>query len=272
MNAEPVSVHAAAFAALMTRDPAAKVSATATLVEGWRAGRLACGGVSGRPIPVPVPGRPERPVLVAPRELAQRPLGTPEGRVALVHAVAHIEFNAINLALDAVYRWPELPRAFHDDWLGVAADEARHFTMLAGRLEELGAGYGDLSAHNGLWEMALRTADDPIARMALVPRVLEARGLDVTPGMIERLRRAGDDRTAGLLETILAEEVAHVAAGTRWFHWLCERGGVDPEVRFIELVAGAAAGSVRGPFNRPARLRAGFTDAEMARLESLRRC
>ena len=265
----PTSVHARAFAVLMTGDPAAKVVATAALVEDWHAGRLACGAEVESTVAVPVPGRPDRPVLVAPRELAQRPLGTPEGRVALVHAVAHIEFNAINLALDAVYRWPGMPRAFHDDWLGVAADEARHFAMLAGRLQDLGAAYGDLPAHNGLWEMAVRTADDPIARMALVPRVLEARGLDVTPGMIERLRRAGDERTAGLLETILAEEVAHVAAGTRWFHWLCERGGVDPDARFIELIAQAAAGAIRGPFNRPARRSAGFTDAEMARLEVL---
>lgn len=271
MTSIPASVHAAAHAVLMIGDPAGKVAATADLVKDWRAGRLDCSPDAGgfRPGPVPVPGRPERPRLVAPRELAQRPLGTQEGRVALVHAVAHIEFNAINLALDAVARWPDLPPAFHDDWLGVAADEARHFQMLAGRLSELGAAYGDLPAHNGLWEMAVRTADDPIARMALVPRVLEARGLDVTPGMIERLRRAGDERTAGLLEVILAEEVAHVAAGTRWFQWLCERAGVDPGARFDELVAGAAAGSIRGPFNRPARREAGFTDAELARLEAI---
>jgi uncharacterized ferritin-like protein (DUF455 family) len=269
MRSATASVHARAFEVLMTADPAAKVAATAALALDWRAGRLACGVGAESPVAVPVPGRPDRPVLVAPRELPQRPLGTLEGRVALIHAVAHIEFNAINLALDAVYRWPELPRAFHDDWLGVAADEARHFAMLAERLEELGAAYGDLPAHNGLWEMAVRTAGDPIARMALVPRVLEARGLDVTPGMIERLRRAGDERTAGLLQVILAEEVAHVAAGTRWFRWLCERAGVDPDVRFVELIAKAAVGAIRGPFNKPARRNAGFTDDELARLELL---
>lgn len=265
------SVHAAALAALMASDPGEKIRATLALASDWRAGRFGCGvaadGFEARPLPVP--GRPERPRLVSPRELAQRPLGTAKGRVALVHAVAHIEFNAINLALDAVYRWPALPLAFHGDWIGVAADEARHFTMLEARLGELGASYGDLPAHDGLWEMAVRTADDPIARMALVPRVLEARGLDVTPGMIERLRRVGDHGTAGLLEVILTEEVAHVEAGTRWFRWLCRQAGVDPGSRFDELAGGAAAGSIRGPFNRPARLAAGFTEDELVRLEAL---
>ena len=266
------TVHAAALAALMTADPTRKVAATAALVDAWRGARLVSGlsasGPEFQPSPVPVPGRPPRPVLVSPRELAQRPLGTTEGRIALVHAVAHIEFNAINLALDAVYRWPEMPREFHDDWLGVAADEARHFTMLAGRLEELGAAYGDLPAHNGLWEMAVRTASDPVARMALVPRVLEARGLDVTPGMIERLRRAGDGRTVELLEVILTEEVAHVAAGTRWFHWLCARESLDPEQTFFDLLASAAPGAIRGPFNIVARRQAGFSEAELRRLEA----
>jgi uncharacterized ferritin-like protein (DUF455 family) len=266
MAAGPHSVHAAALAVLMTADLPAKVAATGRLVADWRSGALAAGGDRAAVRRIPAPGRPDRPRLVPPRELAQRPLGTPAGRIALVHAVAHIEFNAINLALDAVYRWPDLPAAFHDDWLGVAADEARHFTMLAERLAELGARYGDLPAHDGLWEMAVRTADDPIARMALVPRVLEARGLDVTPGMIDRLRRAGDERTAGLLEVILAEEVAHVEAGTRWFRWLCARDGIDPEVRFAELLAAISPGAVRGPFNVPARRRAGFTDADFETL------
>jgi uncharacterized ferritin-like protein (DUF455 family) len=268
MNFPPDSVHAAAYTVLMMADPAMKVAATATLHADWRVGRLASGpGPDARPPdPVPVPGRPERPQLVAPRDLAQRPLGTPAGRIALIHAVAHIEFNAINLALDAVYRWPSMPREFHDDWLGVAADEARHFTMLADRLVELGAEYGELPAHNGLWEMAVRTADDLIARMALVPRVLEARGLDVTPGMIERLRRSGDARTVDLLEVILSEEVAHVAAGTRWFRWLCEREAVDPDQTFLDLLASAAPGALRGPYNFPARRRAGFSEQELARL------
>lgn len=268
MNAPPSSVHAAAYAVLMIADPAAKVAATAALHASWRTGGLVWGEKPGASPPraVPVPGRPDLPRLVAPRELAQRPLGTLEGRIALIHAVAHIEFNAINLALDAVYRWPAMPREFHDDWLGVAADEARHFALLAGRLRELGAAYGELPAHNGLWEMAVRTAGDPIARMALVPRVLEARGLDVTPGMIERLGRAGDRRTIDLLELILSEEVAHVAAGTRWFRWLCERQGLDPDQTFLDLLASAAPGALRGPFNVPARRRAGFSELELARL------
>lgn len=272
MSAQQQTVHAAAHAVLMTADPARKVAATAELLDAWRAGLLAYGlsvaGQEFRASSVPAPGRPARPVLVSPRELAQRPLGTTAGRIALVHAVAHIEFNAINLALDAVYRWPGMPREFHDDWLGVASDEARHFSMLARRLEELGASYGDLPAHNGLWEMAVRTAGDPVARMALVPRVLEARGLDVTPGMIERLRRAGDERTVELLEVILGEEVAHVAAGTRWFHWLCVRESLDPEQTFFDLLASAAPGAIRGPFNIVARRQAGFSEAELRRLEA----
>jgi uncharacterized ferritin-like protein (DUF455 family) len=271
MSGNQQTVHAAAFTVLMTADPAAKVTATASLLDAWRGGLLGCGhSVTTHelaPAAIPVPGRPPRPVLVSPRDLAQRPLGTVEGRIALMHAVAHIEFNAINLALDAVYRWPEMPREFHDDWLTVAADEARHFSLLAGRLIELGAAYGDLPAHDGLWEMAVRTAGDPVARMALVPRVLEARGLDVTPGMIERLRRAGDGRTVELLEVILAEEVAHVAAGTRWFHWLCARESLEPEQTFFDLLASAAPGALRGPFNITARRRAGFSEAELRRLE-----
>ena len=212
------------------------------------------------------PGRPDRPHLVPPRDVASRGLGTPEGRAAFVHAIAHIEFNAINLAWDAVYRFRGMPNEFYADWVGVAADEARHFAMLRERLQQLGHDYGDFDAHNGLWEMAEKTAHSCRERMALVPRVLEARGLDVTPGMIARLRTVGDDATADILVVILREEVAHVAAGSRWFRWCCERDGVDSDAEFARLVALHARGSVRGPFNLDARSAAGFSAAE---LESL---
>jgi len=186
-----------------------------------------------------------------------------------VHAVAHIEFNAINLAWDAVYRFRGLPAAYYADWVQVAADEARHFGLLAARLAELDHAYGDFDAHDGLWDMAVRTADSCLARMALVPRVLEARGLDVTPGMIERLRSVGDTATVAILETILREEVAHVAAGSRWFVWCCEREGVDAQATFRDLLETHLRGGLRGPFNVPARLSAGFTPDELARLEEL---
>jgi len=189
--------------------------------------------------------------------------------VALVHAVAHIEFNAINLALDAVYRFRGMPGEYYADWLSVAADEARHFALLRDRLEDLDARYGDLPAHNGLWEMAEKTADSCLVRMALVPRVLEARGLDVTPGMIERLESAGDSDTAAVLQVILREEVRHVAIGTRWFRYCCDRQGVDPETTFLTLLRAHYGGSVHGPFNTQARYEAGFSKQEMQALEAL---
>jgi uncharacterized ferritin-like protein (DUF455 family) len=214
-------------------------------------------------------GRPQRPTLVSPRSLAQRGLGSPEGRAALVHAVAHIEFNAINLAWDAVWRFRGMPAGFYADWVGVAADEARHFSLLAARLAELGHAYGDFDAHDGLWDMAVQTADSCLARMALVPRVLEARGLDVTPGMILRLRSVGDEATAAILEVILAEEVAHVAAGSRWFAWCCAREGLEPQAEFMRLIGAHMRGSLRGPFNVDARLRAGFSVAELRSLDDI---
>lgn len=218
---------------------------------------------------IAAPGRPVAPRLVPPRELPQRGLGSEEGRAALLHAITHIEFNAINLALDAAFRFRDMPADFLPDWISVAVDEARHFGLLEARLHELGFAYGDFEAHNGLWEMAERTAASCLARMALVPRVLEARGLDVTPGMIARLRQLGDNRSADILEVILAEEVRHVAIGSRWFAWCCERDGVAPESTFISLISGVAKGSIRGPFNIPARTAAGFAESELALITEL---
>jgi len=214
-------------------------------------------------LPMGAPGRPLKPELVAPRQVPRRRLGGPAGRAALVHAIAHIEFNAINLALDAACRFRAMPAAYYADWLSVAADEARHYQLLQGRLQELGHEYGDFPAHNGLWEMAERTAGSCLERMALVPRVLEARGLDVTPGMIKRLQQAGDNETVGILEIILAEEVRHVEIGTRWFRHCCAEQHKDPESTFISLLSETFGGSIRGPFNLPARFKAGFTQQEM---------
>jgi uncharacterized ferritin-like protein (DUF455 family) len=216
-----------------------------------------------------MPGRPPRPRLVHPRDLPRRGLGSDAGRAAFVHAIAHIEFNAIDLAWDAVYRFRDMPEAYYADWVGVAADEARHFAMLRERLQALGHDYGDFDAHNGLWEMAEKTALDGMARMALVPRVLEARGLDVTPGMIAKLRGLGDEATAGILELILREEVAHVAAGSRWFRWHCERAGLPPAPTFRALLREHAGPVLHGPFNREARLAAGFDPAELDSLDAL---
>jgi len=213
--------------------------------------------------PIGFAGHPERPELVEPSKVRRRRLGSEAGRAALVHAVTHIEFNAINLALDAAYRFRDMPHQYYHDWISVAADEARHYQMLATRLRSMGFKYGDFPAHNGLWEMAQRTADDCMKRMALVPRVLEARGLDVTPGMIERLDLAGDHETVRILRIILDEEVRHVEIGSHWFHYCCKQRGLEPESTFLELLKMHFGGSLRGPFNISARLRAGFSQREL---------
>lgn len=244
----------------------AKPALTLELADAFRRGALAIDVDAPPPEPVRMPGRPAKPRLVHPRELPRRGFGSDEGRAAFIHAVAHIEFNAMDLAWDAVYRFRGLPPQFYADWVSVALDEARHFNLLRKRLQEMGRDYGDFDAHNGLWEMAEKTAHDGLARMALVPRVLEARGLDVTPGMIVKLRALGDHATVEILETILREEVAHVAAGSRWYRWYCERAGVEPRARFRELLREYASGVLHKPFNVEARLQAGFDADE---LESL---
>jgi len=255
----------ACIAATSVEDKLARSSEAAALIA---IGDFAT-ETSAWPEPIAQPGRPSRPRLVPPRELPQRGLGSAEGRAALVHAVAHIEFNAIDLAWDAVYRFRDMPADYYADWVAVAADEARHFAMLRDRLRHFGHDYGDFDAHNGLWDMVERTAHSDTVRMALVPRVLEARGLDVTPGMIERLHGCGDTATIAVLEVILAEEVAHVAAGTRWFHYCCARDGLDPVPTFMRYLDEYMRGSLRGPFNVAARKKAGFSDDELAWLATL---
>lgn len=209
-----------------------------------------------------IPGRPAKPALVHPARVPHRGLGTVEGRAALIHAVAHIEFNAINLALDACWRFHDMPDDFYADWLSVAQDEARHFRMLSERLGQLGYAYGDFAAHNGLWEAVEKTAHDVLIRMALVPRVLEARGLDVTPGMIERLSGMGDDETVRCLRVILDEEVRHVKIGTHWFRKLCAERGLAPAETFKRLL-GDYNMRLRLPLNHAARAEAGFEAEEL---------
>lgn len=257
----------AARACLDAASPDDKPALTLAMAEAFARGELAILQDAPPPAPIGMPGRPARPRLVHPRDLPRRGFGTDEGRAAFLHAVAHIEFNAIDLAWDAVYRFRGMPHAYYADWVQVAHDEARHFQMLRARLRDFGHDYGDFDAHNGLWEMAQKTAHDGLARMALVPRVLEARGLDVTPGMIDKLRALGDADTAAILEVILREEVGHVAAGSRWYRWHCERAGVEPRARFRELLRQYASGVLHGPFNTQARLQAGFDPEELESLQ-----
>ena len=212
---------------------------------------------------IEIPGRPEKPDLIPPSQLKQRKLGSELGRAMLIHAIAHIEFNAINLALDAVYRFRDMPDEYYYDWLKVASEEAYHFSLLSDRLEEMGYRYGDFPAHNGLWEMVLKTDHDVMIRMALVPRVLEARGLDVTPGMMDRLKKVGDSETVAILKIILSDEIGHVAIGSRWFKYCCKLRDLAPEETFRNLLFEYMGGALRGPFNDEGRLQAGFTQEEM---------
>ena len=264
------AIHELAFQCLMENDPVKKTAATTSLyqqiIEGGVINKVV---LSDAVVAILVPGRPDKPELVDPKAVKHRKLTTPEGRAGLVHAVSHIEFNAINLALDAVYRFRDMPDQFYRDWLLVAAEESKHFNLLRNRLEKMGCHYGDLPAHNGLWEMAVKTDHDVLTRMALVPRVLEARGLDVTPGMIKRLEQVGDTETVAILKIILQEEIGHVAIGSRWFNFCCEIKSVEPESTFRELLKQYMGGGLRGPLHREARLQAGFSEEELKQLALL---
>lgn len=259
----------AVYAALMQADVTQKLQAAQQLHDDWKNGLLQRSAIASAAQAVPIPGRPMQPELVPPKQVKQRKLSTLAGRVALVHAVAHIEFNAINLALDAAYRFRDMPDAYYGDWLKVAAEEAYHFSLLQQRLHDLGSEYGALPAHNGLWEQACKTADDVLVRMALVPRVLEARGLDVTPGMMARLQAAGDTETDAILAIILRDEIGHVRIGSHWFRYCCEQRGVEPEATFRQLLREVMQAPVRGPFYEAGRLQAGFSVEELQQLRAL---
>ncbi len=262
------SLRRQALELLQATDPATKAAGTQAL---WTAWRQTPEGLRLDPLevlaePGSLPGRPERPRLVPPKAVPARSPFTLDGRAGLLHAIAHIEFNAINLALDAVWRFPGLPERYYLDWLQVAADEALHYTLLAEHLASLGHAYGDFDAHDGLWLMARRTAGDVLARMALVPRTLEARGLDASPPLQAKLARAGDARAVEILGVILRDEVGHVAVGNRWYRWLCERDSLDPHVTYHRLARQHEAPRLRAPFNLPARRAAGFSERELAEL------
>jgi uncharacterized ferritin-like protein (DUF455 family) len=221
--------------------------------------------------PEGLPGRPGRPELLAHLHVPQLSIHTPRGLAALVHSVCHIEFNAINLALDAAWRFPSMPRQYYVDWLHVAAEESHHFALLHSLLRTMGYQYGDFPAHTGLWDMVERTKNDLVARMALVPRTLEARGLDATPPMQAKLRKVGTPdamRAIEILDVILSDEVGHVAIGNHWYRWLCDRDSLDPVAHFRQLCLQHAAPRIRAPINEPARRLAGFTDQEIAELLS----
>ncbi len=249
-------------------EPAEKVALTHQLYADWQAGKVSIDR-SEVPRPIGEVGRPDKPELVAPKDVPKRSMNTEEGRVILCHALAHIEFNAINLALDAVYRFTEMPEAFYGDWLRVADEEATHFTLLENYLQKRGSYYGEYRAHNGLWEMAQLTAHDVMIRMALVPRVLEARGLDVTPGILKKLQQAGDQEFIEHLTIIQRDEVGHVAIGSHWFKYLCEQRGLNYRETFKQLIQDYMKGTLRGPFDEVARMQAGFSAEEIADLNAL---
>ena len=255
------SLRQEALAALRLQEPGEKVYAVEQLSALWpvEPDRLF-------PVPADIPGRPSSPVLVHPSQVKARSVGTPQGHAALIHSLAHIEFNAINLALDIMWRFPAMPVAFYHDWLRVAHEEALHFGLLASHLQALGYRYGDFPAHDGLWEMAERTCEDILARLALVPRTLEARGLDASPLVRDKLISIGDRPGAHIIERILADEIGHVAIGNRWYRYVCEQRSLDPEHIYPEMALRYRAPVLKGPFNRAARLQAGFTEAELSAL------
>ncbi len=252
--------------AILEPEPSRKCELVTQIRQDWKAGLL--DSESSQPIlPVDDPGRPRLPLLVKPRHLKRRTTASDEGRVCFLHAFAHIEFNAINIALDAVYRFRSLPEKFIHDWLLVASEEARHFSLLSDELVRRGAHYGAYEAHRGLWDMVCKTRGDVLHRMALVPRVMEAQGLDVTPGLMKKFAQVDDAAAVAILETIYRDEIGHVRIGNDWFQFLCEERGVDPDATFRRLIDRYLGGKLRGPFNRPARIEAGFRPAELDDLE-----
>jgi uncharacterized ferritin-like protein (DUF455 family) len=246
---------------LTCADAADKAALSRRHAAAWMAARKAGTPIPvGRATPPDRPARPGQPELRAPRDVPRRRPGSPEGRIALLHAVAHIELNAVDLHWDIVARFADVPMppGFYDDWVRAADEESKHFGLLCACLEAAGSRYGALPAHAGMWRAAEDTAGDLMARLAVVPMVLEARGLDVTPGMIEIFRKAGATQAVAALETIYAEEVGHVAYGSKWFHFLCGRADLDPKEVFHDLVRRYFHGPLKPPFNDEKRAEAGL--------------
>jgi uncharacterized ferritin-like protein (DUF455 family) len=262
----PTELREAALHLLAETEVEAKVNGAMSLEQAWRRGDISLAENAALTSDRPVPGRPPRPELVPPLSVRHRSMRTVEGRAALIHALAHIEFNAINLALDAIWRFPGMPREYYADWLRVAAEEALHFSLLRAHLQAQGFRYGDFPAHNSLWDMAEKTRDDILARIALVPRTLEARGLDASPPVRAKLAQAGDIAAAQILDIILRDEIGHVAIGNRWYGWLCAARGLEPVAMYAVLAQRYKAPPLRGPFNLEARRAAGFSETELAAL------
>lgn len=248
-------------------DAAAKAAGVIELAKAWAAGQVGLDPAISLQAQVSIPGRPALPELISPKFVKHRSMRTTEGRAALIHALTHIEFNAINLALDAIWRFAGMPAAYYADWLQVAGEEALHFSLLAGHLQILGHQYGDFPAHNSMWEMADKTSGDILARMALVPRTLEARGLDATPLTRAKLAQAGDHAAAEILDIILRDEIGHVAIGNHWYKVLCDERGLDPVPTYADLALHYKAPVLRGPFNLDARRAAGFSELELDALQ-----
>jgi uncharacterized ferritin-like protein (DUF455 family) len=263
---EAIDLREAAINWLVNTSPVRKAAGVKGLNTAWLSGEVVLDAIAVLPEPLDIPGRPEKPLLVSPLEVGKRSMRTPEGRAALIHALAHIEFNAINLALDAVWRFADMPQQYYADWLKVAAEEAYHFELLNGYLLNMGYQYGDFNAHNSLWEMAERTKVDVLARMALVPRTMEARGLDASPPLRNKFVQIGDTDAAEILDIILRDEIGHVAIGNHWFNWLCEQRGLEPIACYETLAKQYSAPAMRKPLNMEARRKAGFTEEELARL------
>ena len=265
----PASLRHTALELILLPDPHAKARAVQALPPSLDAMQEAGWILDTEehiPEPAGVPGRAPRPRLLPAREVPQRSVGTPEGRAGLIHSLVHIECNAVDLALDALWRFAAMPPTFYGDWLKVAREEALHFELLAEHLQTLGHAYGDFDAHEGLWHMAHKTRGDLLARMAIVPRTLAPRGLDAAPAVQRKLVSVGDHRAGAILDIILHDEIGHVAIGNHWFRWLCKQQGLDPLEHYQRLAELYGAPRLKGPFNLPARRAAGFDEAELALL------
>lgn len=263
---DPIELRQSALNWLTANDPSRKVNGVLHLQKAFNAHQLHVDTDKQLRHRDTIPGRPGKPELVSPLSVQKRSMRTIEGRAALIHALAHIEFNAINLALDAVWRFAKMPAQYYADWLKVAAEEAYHFSLLNQHLQSMGYQYGDFSGHNSLWEMVERTQDDVLARMALVPRTMEARGLDASPALRSKLTQAGDTAAAEILDIILRDEIGHVAIGNHWYNWLCAERGLAPIETFESLCLQYNAPKLRPPFNMDARRQAGFSEDELALL------
>jgi uncharacterized ferritin-like protein (DUF455 family) len=239
--------------------------------QAWQARQSDMLQYAGQSVVMPIAGVkfPDKPQLLAPKQMPTRKLTTPEGVAAFFHAIAHVEFMAISLAWDLLYRFRGMPEQFYQDWLQVAEEEAQHFELLQAHMQAFNIHYGDLPAHSGLWEHAVDTASDLLGRLAMVPRCMEARGLDVTPGIIAKFAAKGDDASVTMLTRILTDEVGHVAYGSHWFKWVCGQQGLDPETQYKALIEQYyRGGKPKGPFNREMRIIAGFSHTELDWLES----